>query len=237
MPTVSVTITTAWVPPPALTGLQKTVMEEFSHILLVWTGSSLSDVDFEKYTVYRRVVNDVAWAVIGTITDKSTAQWIDVYAGVGILYEYKVTQWKVIVGDVPLESADGDIAEAMLESDVWFVIGRSDPTDTANSFELPVSSETHTRPIQQELFEPIVGVRKKVARGNTLGYEGSIDLRYMSSERVAAKIQLMFLAEVQGPHVLKSPFGDVWLVEFDSPDYRYLGGGNLDVQIGWVEVS
>lgn len=236
MATGTSTFSTSWTPPGDITGLSATVVEELSHIQLDWDASTLADVDFAYYAVYRRILGANAWYIIRIETSKSTVQWRDAFAGQGVGYEYKVLQWKAIAGDVPLPSGDGDILTAMLESDVWFVIGNENPYDEAHCFELPIFGETHTRPIQQEVFEPIVKSRKKVARGNTLGFEGTLDIRWLSEERDNAKWYLDFLSTNQGPHILKSPFGDTWRVEFDSPDYKYTGGGHLGVTMGWVEV-
>lgn len=237
MPTATSTITTSWTGPPAITGLSRTVMEEYSHIMLNWDASTQTDTDFDHYSVHRRDFGTVEWTLLAEISSKTVVEHVDIYTGVGQHVEYKVTQWKKIPGDTPIESEDGDIVDAMLESDVWFVIGEENfMHDTTRSFELPVAGEKHTRPIQQEIFEPIVKNRKKIARGNTLGHEGSLTVRYTTDERNKARDQITYLAETRGPHVLKSPFGDVWRVEFDAPDFRYVGGGHMDVEIGWVEV-
>lgn len=236
MATSSSTFTTAWTPPESIVGLSASVVEELSHIQLNWDISELADIDFLYYEVQRREVGTTSWTVIKRETGKTNTEWKDVAAGQGITYEYRVQQFKNIPGDTPLESDEGDVATAALESDVWFVIGNEDPYDEDHAFELPIAGEAHTRPIQQEVFEPIASNRKKVARGNVLGYEGSLSIRWTTTERTTAKTQLDFLTTFPGPHLLKSPFGDVWRVEFDSPDYKYAGGGHLDVEIGWVEV-
>lgn len=236
MATTSSSISTSWVPPDAITGLSATVVEELSHIQLDWDVSTLADVDFDRYSVERREMGESSFTVIKTITDKNSNGHLDALTGQGVTYEYRVLQYKAIPGDASLASPEGDIATAALESDVWFVIGNADPTDTEHAFELPVSQETHSRPIQQEVFEPIASNRKKIARGNVLGYEGAMSLVWDADERTTAKLQLQFLAENAGPHILKSPFGDVWQVEFDAPDYRYLLVGHLTVEMGWVEV-
>jgi len=236
MPTASSAISTAWTPPEPISGLSSSVIEELSHIQLNWTISELPDVDFLYYQVQRRLLGTMDWVVLRTESGKVNTEWRDATAGQGVTYQYRIQQFKNISGDVPLESEQGDVATAALESDVWFVIGNEDPYGEASSFEIPVSGESHTRPIQQEVFEPIASNRKKVARGNVLGYEGSITIRWTTDERALAKTQLEFLAVNSGPHLLKSPFGDVWRVEFDAPDYKYSGGGHLQVEIGWVEV-
>lgn len=236
MASTTSSITTSWTPPDAITGLSATVIEELSHIQLDWDVSTLADVDFERYSVERRKVGESSFTIIRSITDKNDNSYLDALTGQGVEYEYRVLQYKEVPGDAPLASPEGDVVTAALESDIWFVIGNANPNDTAHAFELPVYQETHTRPIQQEVFEPIVSSRKKVARGNVLGYEGTLSLVWDTSERADAKDQLQFLAENAGPHILKSPFGDVWQVEFDSPNYRYQLVGHLAVDIGWVEV-
>lgn len=230
-------ITTSWTPPDPLTGVSVSAIEELAHIQLDWDTSTLADVDFSHYSVERRLVGESTWTVLASIGAKTTLQYKDASAGQGVAYEYQVVNYKVIPGDSPLASEGNDVLAAMLESDIWFVIGNENPNDEVNSFELPVFDETHTRPIQQEVFEPIAHARKKVARGNVLGYEGSLTLRWATGERTLAKTQLEFMAVNAGPHFLKSPFGDVWRVEFDAPDYKYSGGGNMLVEIGWVEVA
>lgn len=235
MATATSSITTSWAPPAAISGFSATVVEESSYIQLNWSASTLADVDFSRYEVMRRLAGTTEWEIIRSESSKSITEWRDVYTGQGVAYEYKIVQYKIVPGDVPLVSGDGDIATAALESDVWFVIGGEDAYGLW-SFELPVNAESHTRPIQQEVFEPIIGSRKKVVRGNVLGYEGSLSLAYLTTERSTAKTQLKYLAENSGPHLLKSPFGDVWRVEFDAPTYKYTGGGHMQVELGWVEV-
>lgn len=236
MATTTSAVTTSWVPPDPVDALSATVVEELSHIQLNWGASTLSDTDFYRYRIDRRLSGQTVWTTLSTISNKATTQYKDASGGQGVAYEYQVVVQKNIPGDAPLDSDNNIVVSAMLESDVWFVIGNENPEDEVHSFELPVAEESHTRPIQQEVFEPIVKNRKKVARGNVLGYEGTLDLVWNSSERTTAKTQLDFLATNFGPHYLKSPFGDVWRVEFDAPDYKYRGGGHLQVQVGWVEV-
>lgn len=237
MATTTAAISTLWTPPDPVTGLSATVVEEFSHVQLDWDISTLADIDFAYYNVRRRQQGASVWSTLANITGKAVLQYKDATGGQGVTYEYQVVVYKAIPGDVPLASENNSTATAALESDVWFVVGNENPEDEDHAFELPVIKEMHTRPIQQESFEPIVRNRKKVARGNVLGYEGSLTIQWTAEDRVAARVYLDFLANSAGPHLLKSPFGDVWRVEFDSPDYRYSVGGHLAVEIGWLEVN
>lgn len=236
MPKTTASFTVTYTPPAALTGLSATVIEELSHIRLDWDATSLSGSDFNRYQVERKLPGSTSWTILATITDSARTYYKDATAGQGEVYNYRVIQYQTIPGDSPIAGEEGDVLTASLESDVWFVIGNENPDDETHAFELPVSGERHTRPIQQEVFEPIARNRKKVARGNVLGYEGTLQIMWTNEERATAKDQLNFLATDPGPHLLKSPFGDVWEVEFDAPDYTYSGGGHLAVEIGWVEV-
>jgi hypothetical protein len=54
---------------------------------------------------------------------------------------------------------------------------------------------------------------------------------------VEAMTQVNYLKSTAGPHLLKSPFGDVWEVEFGGPGKEYQGGGHITVTLTWTEVA
>jgi len=237
MATAETFVLTGWTPPDAITGLNVEAVTDFSYISLTWDVSGLADTDFLEYRVYRREPTETDFTLLESISDKATTTYLDGFAGHGIIYEYKVTQLEVIVGGDPLESGDGDIVGVALDADTWFVNGNADVNDTSTSFELPVVDEDHTEVVQQEIFEPVASVRKKIVRGNVLGQEGSLDLMWESEESTEARLRLRFMTDNPGPHLLKSPFGEMWLVEFDAPSYKYKPGGHLTASVGWVEVE
>ena len=223
---------TAPVPPASFSAATD---PESSTVRLTWDQSVLDPADFAQYSVYRREVGDDSWTPYANITNQSTTEYVDLFAANGVLYDYKVTQWQHVPGDVDLESEEESIASALLDVDEWFVIGADQAPD--HCFEFPVYQEGHQKPVQQEVFEPLGSQRKKTARGNVLGNEGTFDMTFTSDERTDAKRRLEWLAENQGPHILKSPFGDVWLVEFSGPSFKYTGGGHMTVTIAWIEVA
>lgn len=230
-------ILTGWLPPDPVTGLNVDAVVDSSYVELTWDVSGLADVDFYAYRVYRREPTDIEWETLSTISDKATTTYLDAFAGHGLIYEYKVTQFQVIAGDEPLESGEGDIVAIELDADTWYVIGNADVNDTSNSFELPVVDESHNEVVQQEIFEPVASARKKIVRGNVLGQEGTLDLMWPADERAEARQRLRFMTDEAGPHLLKSPFGETWLVEFDAPSYKYKSVGHLTASVGWVEVE
>ena len=218
--------------PPRVEGLSVTVYEDLSRVRLDWDPSVLG-VNFVTYVVYRRKVGESEWGVIGTVKPESRVVFNDYYAGQTTTYEYRVTVVKLIGGEPDLESPDSDIAQGRLESDVWYVIG----ADRSHIFELPVSSETHTRPVQQEAFEPIGSNRKAVVRGFVLGHEGSLDVVWMHEEKPDYDENMAYLIYQAGPHILKNPFGDVYEATFGSQDGAYEVGGTHQMTLVWIETS
>lgn len=231
MATSSAVVTAAWTPPPTLTGFSGSALEEESAIQLNWDVSTLSLADFNNYRIYRRESGSTIWLVLADIPNKATDVYRDETAGQTVHYEYMITQYKVIVGDVPLESDPSEIVTAALESDSWFIV----PTGLA-ALELFVVEEEHSAVVQQEVFEPLASFRKRVVRGNVLGSEGSITSNFDNSVARTIKLYFEALKTIKGPHLLKSAFGDVWIVEFDAPGYKYLAGGHIEVSFGWVEI-
>jgi len=228
-------ITSSWAAPDSVSGFSVSALTETSEMLLVWDQSNLDSADFSYYQIYRRELGDSEWEKYARVTNQSTTEYSDYFAGHSVAYEYKITVWKKVAGDVDIESSDSEIPYAILDPDSWFFIGAD--RDPSHIFELPVYDESHTEPIQQEVFEPLGSRRKSIVRGKVLGSEGTLQVQWLDAERRTAQEQLRYLADTAGPHILKSPFGDVWLVEFSGPAKKYTGGGHLGVTLSWIEVQ
>lgn len=220
--------------PPRLEGLSATVYEDQSKIVLDWDAAALG-ANFVTYVIYRKAPSDDEWTMIGTRKPQSNVTYVDWYAGQKREYNYRVTVVKKIANEPDLESPDSDIVTAQLVSDVWFVVGNDRSEE--HIFELPVNSESHNRPVQQEEFEPIGSNRKAVVRGFVLGHEGSVDVTFFEEESAIARQRIEYLLYYAGPHILKNPFGDVFDVTFGSPDYQYLPAGNMEATLTWIETG
>lgn len=220
--------------PPPIESLAATIYEDQSRILLTWDASSLA-TNFVTYVIYRRDISESEWTMIGVKKPETNNSFNEWYAGQGVNYEYRVTVVKKVTDEPDIESPDSDIVAARLASDVWMVVG----ADRSNEhiFELPVSDESHNRPVQQEVFEPLGSNRKAVVRGFVLGHEGDVTVSFDQSESATGKDRIEYLLYYAGPHILKNPFGDVFDVTFGSPDYKYVGGGHLDATLTWIEVG
>jgi len=229
------TFTTSWVAPASITGFNVTDDAANGSVLATWDVSNLSPTDFDFYRIYRRVASDATWTTLIDIANESTVSYRDYLAANGVSYDYKMTQFKKVPGDVDLESGDSGISSALIDADVWQVVGADRASE--HIFELPVSAGPFLEPIQQEVFEPLLTGRKVIVRGKVLGAEGTLECKWTSSEVEVAKLQVAYIRETAGPHVLKSPFGDIWEVEFGGPAKTFEGGGHLTVSLTWIEIT
>ncbi len=227
-------ITATWTAPNAIDSFTATDDVSLSASLLSWTASNLAAVDFRQYVIYRKLDSDPTWDILTTITNQATTTFRDYTAGNTKSYDYKITQLKIIPGDVDLESPDSDIGTVVLDTDSWFVVGAD--RNASHIFELPVTNAPFIEPVQQEVFEPLGTSRKVIVRGRAMGAEGTMMCKWPSSQRDDALAQVDYIKNNQGPHLLKSPFGDIWGVEFSGPNKEYVSGGHLNVTIVWTEV-
>jgi len=210
--------------------------DETATSLLPWLElnyDAISDSDFDYYQVYRRRVGEAAFLKYDTVEAITATTYIDYWAGHGEQYEYYMTWFAQVSGDQSQESGASQIVTAAIDADEWVVIGN----DRATIFMLPVVDEQHQPVIQQETFEPLGMNRKKIVRGNTLGEEGWVECAWTPDERSAAKGYVKYITDFAGPHILKSPFGDVWLVEFSAPTKRYRAVGAYTARLEWIEVD
>ena len=139
-------------------------------------------------------------------------------------------------------------AEGFLDGDVWQFI----PADRNRTYmqELPVIDSSYNKVIQQESFETLGSNRKTIIRGFVLGDEGSIscvwknedvpspaDAQVYINETILGRRLLDYISRNKGPHILKSPFGDVWDVQFEGPEISWAPGGILQASVSWVETG
>lgn len=243
-------------PPDAVTGLSPTSYS--SGIGLEWDIATMKTSPvvhkFVAYRIYRRLVGDIEWQQIGEVLTISNSTYMDYYAGNNVTYQYRVTVVVTVANasSVEIESPDdvdgGSFCEALAEIDSWSLVGADRSQE--HILVLPVTDENHNRVVQQETFETLGSNRKVILRGFVLGHEGSItctwtdnlvaleyDPQRFYKESVIGRRLLDYITANKGPHILKSPFGDVWDVEFAGPQYQWGPGGNLEVTLEWVEVG
>lgn len=229
------TVTAAWTAPDPVQNFTVTDDVSLSASSMSWAASNLSPTDFRKYVIYRKLSTSTNWDILTTSTNKSQVTYLDFTAANTVSYQYKITQLQIVPGDVDLESGDSDIGSTTLDTDSWFVIGAD--RNESHIFELPVTSAPFIEPVQQEVFEPLGTSRKVIIRGKVMGAEGTLQAKWDTSERATAIAQVAYIKSNAGPHILKSPFGDVWNVEFSGPNKEYEAGGHFTTTIVWTEVT
>ena len=230
---INTTLIALWNSPAQITGLD--VQQGNGTLKLSWNQTA--DANFTKYNIYRRLFGSGAqFTLLTSISDSTVLGYTDYSSGVGVKYEYKITQTSQPAGSNPVDS-DIDAASAVTaasESDNWWIVYDGDET---LGVELYVDSESRTNPYQEEVFEPFGRSRKVVVRYAQYGVEGSISAYIPNDEAVdkMAKIKRLFSLSV--PLYLKTPFGDVYKVYFGTPTYEYATAGTVKLSVGYIEVE
>jgi hypothetical protein len=206
-----------------------------------------------SYRIQRLLTGYEAWETVAEITTQTTTVWRDYYAGNSVNYTYAVRAVTTKVGvGIELESGDdplgGSKQDSQLSSTDWSFVGEDRSLD--HVINLVVTDENHTRPIQQESFETIGSDRKVIMRGFVLGHEGTLttfwqntlipfptDEQLTINETLQGRRIVDYLTHNAGPHIIKSPFGDVWDAQFETPEYSWLPVGHLEVTLKWVETG
>lgn len=222
-----------WSAPAQITGLD--VQQGNGTLKLSWNQTA--DANFTKYNIYRRLFGSgVPFALLTSISDSTVLNYTDYSSGVGVKYEYKITQTSQPVGSNPVDS-DIDAASAVTaasESDNWWIVYEGDET---LGVELYVDSESRTNPYQEEVFEPFGRSRKVVVRYAQYGVEGSVSA-YIPNDEASVKMpKIKRLFALSVPLYLKTPFGDVYKVYFGTPTYEYATAGTVKLSVGYIEVE
>lgn len=230
---------------------------ERSTIRLEWdldnTWTISSGHTFVSWRIRRRKKNLTTWETIADITAQGNRYYTDYYPGHGVNYQYAVyavtrksgAGLELVSGDDP---NGGNIIESQIGSDDWHLT--SADRQASHSSLLVVEQEDHNRPIQQEVFETLGSSRKVIMRGFVLGHEGSLTTLWFNTETATPEDEQVIVTDTflgkrivdyitrnPGPHILKSPFGDVWDVQFATPQYQWMPTGHLSVTLEWIETG
>jgi hypothetical protein len=231
---ISTTFVALWSSPAQITGLD--VQQGNGTLKLSWDQTA--DANFTKYNIYRRLFGSgLQFTLLTSISNSTVLNYTDYSSGVGVKYEYKITQTSQPVGSNSVDS-DIDAASAVTaasESDNWWIVYDGDDT---LGVELYVDSESRTNPYQEEIFEPFGRSRKVVVRYAQYGVEGSVSAYIPNDEALVKmpKIKKLF-SIVDRPLYLKTPFGDVYKAYFGTPTYEYATGGTVKLSVGYIEVD
>ena len=240
--------------PYAIEGFDTVAFPSQSRIGMAWRQTTLkADHTFIGYRVYRKKWYERKFREIAFLPNITWTGFNDWYAGNSIRYDYKVVAVTTKAGvGIYMESPDaanrGNQGQSQNESDNWTLVGAD--RSSGHIYDLTIIDENHTRPIQQEEFETLGADRKVIMRGFVLGHEGTLTTLWENQmEALAGDVQTMiphtqtgrdlidYVTFNPGPHIIKSPFGDVWDVQFTAPEYRWLPAGSLEVTLNYVETG
>lgn len=225
---------------------------ERSNIYLEWSRPSDNPPVYVKgYRLYRKKRWKEDYVLIAEFHSPVQTAWTDYYAGNSIDYTYKIVAIGQKAGTgVYIEGSDesGSFWTLQNNSDNWTIVGRD--RNAAHIYDMVVVDEDHNRPIQQEEFETLGSDRKVIMRGFVLGHEGSItaiwtntddplpqdEQEYVNHTEIGRSL-IEYLTFDAGPHIIKSPFGDVWDVQILTPEYKWLPTGHLETTFKYVETG
>lgn len=230
---IDTTLVALWNAPAQITGLD--VQQGNGTLKLTWDQTA--DANFTKYNIYRRLFGSGAqFTLLTSISDSTVLNYTDYSSGVGVKYEYKITQTSQPAASNPVDS-DIDAATpvtAASESDNWWIVYEG---DESLGVELYVDSENRTNPYQEEIFEPFGRDRKVIVRYAQFGVEGNIST-YIPNDETSVKMpKIKLLFGLSLPLYLKTPFGDVYKVYFGTPTYEYATAGTVKLSVGYIEVD
>ena len=243
--------------PDPVESIDSLANQDRSFIEITWdldgTWTLKTGHTFVGWRIRRQRKDFTAWETLDTLPSQASKRYLDHYAAHNVNYRYAVyavtkksgAGLELVGGD---SATSGNIIEAQLASDDWHFI--PDSRSASNNSILVVESESHSRPIQQEVFETLGSNRKVIMRGFVLGHEGELTTLWFNEETVAPEdTQLLltdtyrgkrlvdYLTRNPGPHIIKSPFGDVWDAQFATPQYEWLPTGHLSVTLEWIETG
>ena len=240
--------------PPAITGLDAVAYRDASRIQLGWNQTWVKPYHtFIGYRIYRKKWYEKKYREIAFLPNITWTGFHDYYAGNSINYNYKVVgvTSKAGIGTY-LESPDdpnrGNLKIAQNATDNWTLVGND--RAAGHIYDMIVNDESHTRPIQQEEFETLGADRKTIIRGFVLGHEGTLstiwqnrddpqpgDAQEKLNHTQIGRDLIDYITYHRGPHIVKSPFGDVWDVQFLDPEYRWLPAGDLQIDLRYIETG
>jgi hypothetical protein len=230
---IETTLVALWNAPAQITGLD--VQQGNGTLKLTWNQTA--DANFTKYNIYRRLFGSgLQFTLLTSISDSTVLNYTDYSAGVGVKYEYKITQTSQPPASNSVDS-DIDAASAVTaasESDNWWIVYEG---DESLGVELYVDSESRTNPYQEEIFEPFGRPRKVVVRYAQFGVEGSLSAYIPNDESSVKMPKIKLLFGLSVPLYLKTPFGDVYKVYFGTPTYEYATAGTVKLSVGYIEVD
>ena len=241
--------TTTWVAP--VDGDIAVTIPDNYKVLVAWTNAN-QDTDFVAWRVYRKYNKSAnvdldedntanTWVLVYETSDVlASYQFRDYFAPNGKPITYAISQMVDRFGSL-LESPLSVLGTVTMTADRYYFVPAV-PIGTIASFEASsVVGDSFTREVEQQTLH-ILGRGRQVQIGDDLGYSGSLTLKLRNPATARSDREFVeALARADNAKVfIRSPFGDVLYVVFQSPSFNRMAGvgpGDMgDLTVPYVEV-
>lgn len=206
--------------PATPTGLSVsiTTYDPNGYVNITWTSSPASN--FQKWLVYRKAAAETVYTKLGEILVSGTKVWHDWLAGTGDSYTYQLTQADIIGESAPVTS--GSVSPV---SSKWWLTYLGDET---KNLQLHVVSNDFTDEWENATFH-LIGRGRKKDFGTHLGVKGSLTAHMFEGfdglSARAARLKIKALRDLLSDLNLRTPFGDVYLVDPGNLSVSHTPGG------------
>ena len=221
---------TDFAPPDPPSGFTIFADIEASAVRLAWEASTIAQVDFNGFRVYRSLDGGTTWHLMRTYPLVSDTSHDDFETPLNVSALYRVTQSNLDLESDPAEGA------TELASRAWWVVF---PNDSALTFPIAkVRGAQATSHKVQEVFGPI-GRPEKLVVGDVVRTEdGSLTFLVMPDQPGMVALLKMVQSRMDGSILLKAPDGVNHHVQLGDMSRAFTNiEGLQELTLSWLGAS
>lgn len=217
--------TTAWTAPATVVtrSVDTTTYDTLGYATVTWTTTGIVDAESVGWRVYRRLLGENDWTLLGTSTTVGTTLTMqDRFVGANVAYEYDVRQIANRFGTI-VEGASNPVGVTIVGSHYWLLHATDSFYDVQLS--LVVSDNITDENESQEI--KLLGRGRKMEYGTRWGYSGTLTCQIRDQGGVTAREivqRIKTLKDQRTELYLRNPFGDVWLVDVADIGFDRMAG-------------
>lgn len=224
-------------PDPVLFSVDTATYEPSGYVWITWQAEY--DPTFLRWKVYRRLVGETTWNVLGEISMQNVTEFKDWLVPSQDTYEYLVVQVVERFGD-EVESYLADPTDVYVPAGGYWLI---DPVDSGNNSKLHnVTTESYRHNRERAEFN-VIGRGRHADIGENAGITGSLTAQLRDGQGSTARDKKRKIETLQAkavPVYLRNPFGDVLHVSCGDVDVARVPGVGpaefVDITVPYSEV-
>lgn len=223
------TFTTTFTPPAAPSGFLLEADVDASAVRLEWDSSSIPQVDFAGFRVYRSLDNGLTFLLLATYELVSEVEHVDYNAPLNVPLLYRLTQSNL---DFESEPAEGSVE--LVSSRPQVVV----PGDLGLTFSIAKwNSLAMTTPKTQDEFRPI-GRPGALVIGDVVHAEtGVISFLAMPDNLGMVALVRAIMSRMEGGILLKLTDGTVLPVQYGAMSRTFTSWGGQEISIPFTGVG